>query len=173
MFTFANNNNISDEQYQAIGRMITQWSLVEGAITVLVSELMHSDPGATMVATSGMQTRSLLHILRLLLHYRMPQAAKNHDRLLERLERAHQFRNEIAHSSLGAWRSYPGSGPLDAFQRKVRLTKKGLTYSRNFILTAHKINRMAAYAQWLGQEMLRIESGYAKSRKIASAGKPA
>src|ERR1700682_3404863 len=92
---------VGDDYYRAIGLIIAQWSYIEFICGNGIMGLM----GATdlvmgRIAISGMQARTMLHLFRTLSRAKFPDKRKEIERIWERLDRALEYRNIVAH---GVW----------------------------------------------------------------------
>lgn len=135
---------LDPEIYHAVGMLIESWKTAEIFSWLGIAYLLKADVDRTQIAMSGMQARTMLTVLRTLVHHTDPDSRVEFDRLYARLEKALVYRNEVAHSPIQGLLTLT---PSHVVNRKVRIQKRGVVLETKSPINAHKIFRRALYVK--------------------------
>ncbi len=167
-FRDARGTGLDPEVYAAIGRLITSWKTVETFCVLGITYLLNSDYHRTQIAMSGMQARTMLTVLRSLVHHVDPTRRAEFDRLYSCLERALAFRNEAAHSNIIGLHGFE---PMQLVSRKVRVQKRGVILETRRPITAHAIYRQALFTKIAAGTLIAFIEPYKPPLVLAQKAK--
>ena len=93
---------IEPEFLERLGRIVTQWALIEATEGEIVSQLLDADPGGMYVMTQSVSGQTLTNWIRTLVPIRLthPGSQKRINILLTEIDEARAERNALAH---GLW----------------------------------------------------------------------
>ena len=157
-------HGVTNKHFQAIGRIIIDWAVLEHAMTAAISKLLAargsplaralraSPPEvdkADLVITYGTDARTKLGLLRMLVGMRLPSDADEFNKLAKRIERAADARNIIAH---GLWVAgqRPGTISTHAIKTIGHLTVTPHEYS------VDELERLARRIVLLTDELIKF-----------------
>jgi hypothetical protein len=112
---------LSDYHLRAIGAVVVNWTTIEIVMELFILGLYEVTPDRGLVITSNLSFQNKLTILRVLATkgaIKDADEAKSFAGLLDRIEKAHQQRNAIAH---GWW----SAGNADGLARRMAIRVRG------------------------------------------------
>lgn len=101
------SNHITPKHYEAIGELIVIWSHFEAQMALGIIALSGMTKQAGAIATVDMNAKSLINTLRYLARLKIPQHAKEFDKIFDGndrnrgLRKIYPVRNLFAHSTFG------------------------------------------------------------------------
>jgi hypothetical protein len=120
-FSGKSKSFLTDNHLRAIGAVVVNWSTLEVLMELFILGLYEITPDRGLVITSNLSFQNKLTILRVLATrgaIKDADEAKSFAGLLDRIEKAHQKRNAIAH---GWW----SAGNADGLARRMAIRVRG------------------------------------------------
>jgi len=142
-FKIANRDLFKKEYFEEIGVLIVQGNFLENYIRYAIVSLIGAKSEEGDIAISGMNLRTMLHVLKALVYHKLPDKWQRYDLLSKHLERAIDMRNGVAHSVVA-----PVLGSRDeiiSYKHMVRARKGRLQIDKWERLTIHQIRRRALF----------------------------
>lgn len=151
-------DNLTDSQLRAIGLIVTNWSSAEHVCALAVTHLLKADPLAGTIATSKMQSRTLVETFRLLALAAFPSHEKQIQKMYKRLGEALEIRNEVAHAYWSATlnRYFGEIDSATAEVRRVKALKNGVRRAQKQKLTTHQLRRQSLFIHGVTWTLLRF-----------------
>ncbi|NQU69883.1 MAG: hypothetical protein HQ514_05005 [Rhodospirillales bacterium] len=143
-FKIANRDLFPRRYFEEIGILVVQANFLEDFLRQAIIDLVNAKPDDGDIAVSGMNLRTMVKVLRTLIHHKFPNQWQRYDKLSKHIERAIDFRNSVAHSVVASVTIRKQSS-LKSIRKRVR-ARKGVVKLMEFEdLSIHKIRRRALY----------------------------
>jgi hypothetical protein len=135
MVTTIYDSDLPNEHLSVIGKIFLNWSLLEFILTRIISSLLNVDYKTGRIITRTMNCATkILKIKRLAKHTQVENLINLH-KIIEKIERAREKRNDIAH---GVWAQdndnnyyivkYSHRSPQDPIKIKMSIDELNLIY---------------------------------------------
>ncbi|MBI4018010.1 MAG: hypothetical protein HY368_00160 [Candidatus Aenigmarchaeota archaeon] len=144
IFSISNRSLFQREVLEEIGLLIIQSNFLEFTLRNAIVDLIDAESNEGEIAISGMNLRTMLHVLKALVYHKLPNQWQRYDRLAKHLERAVSLRNSVAHSVV-VQPSIRLGDRLFSSRPSVRARKGRLQLEELKKLNIHKIKRRALY----------------------------